>query len=126
MLEVDGVTYYIWDFKEADIENKRSEIPDKKNDEKLNGIWMFTDEDADYKYTISFGDDGTFEQNAYDTEIIGTYSADGKKCRLVIVDLTGNAVDNEVEYAVDGDKLKFGNNEFVRTDSKYAFKSDIK
>lgn len=122
----DDATYYVWDFRPAVFENVRSEIPDPSTDKPLTGSWLYADPEKDDSYTLTFSQDGTFEQFSYDTEITGSYSADGEKIKLSIVAISGNPVDTEVEYSIKDDKLIYNNLSLTRTDDKYAFKSEIK
>lgn len=122
----NDVTYYVWDFKPADVEYMLKDIPEKTVDKSLTGSWLFTDSDADYSYTITFDEDGTFEQCSYDTDIKGIYSADGSNLKLSIVTISGSPIETEVTYTIKDNKLKYNNLEFAKTNDKYAYKSQIK
>lgn len=123
--EKDGVIYYIWDFRPSQEIFKTEAVKDAKTDKALLGSWIFREEDSDYSYTITFEEDGSFEQLSYDSDLRGTYSADGESCTLCLYDLSGEKNESSLSYEINGSKLTLNSVEFTKTDNKFAYQSDV-
>lgn len=126
----DGVKYYICDFVESGYTDEIAYYDDYKTDKKLEGSWLY--EYDDYKCTYSFYDDGSFEILTSDADIKGAYTVDDGKIKMRYYYISNvsaaDEFENELEYSVDEDKVKFINGEssieFTKTASKYDYKQE--
>ncbi len=123
-VDIDGTTYYKWNFTPGSEEYKVSKPDDFKKDEKIIGSWLYKNDEIGYAYTMTFNDDGTFEQLAPDLEIHGTYTVKDGVCYTKFYPVSNNLSEQSFSYTVDGDKFSFESNDFVRTNDKYAYKSE--
>ena len=121
---IDGITYYKWNFTPGNENYKISKNDGFKTDKKLVGTWLYDSKELDYSYTMTFNDDGTFEQLAPDVEIHGSYTVKDGVCSTSYYPMNNNIVEQSFDYNVKDGKLTFGSNEFTGTDNKYAYKSE--
>lgn len=124
-VEIDGVTYYRWDFKPGSEGYRISKSGDFKSDEKIIGSWLYKNDEVDYSYTMTFNSDGTFEQLSPDLEIHGTYTVKDGVCYTKFYPISNSLSEQSFSYVVDGDKFSLGDSNFIKTDDKYAYKSEI-
>lgn len=124
-VDINGITYYKWNFTPSVEDYKISKSDDFKKDDKIIGSWLYKNDDIDYTYTMTFTEDGAFEQLAPDLEIHGTYTVKDGVCVTSFCPMGGITLSEQsLGCTVDGDKLTLESNEFVKTDDKYAYQSE--
>ncbi len=123
-VDIDGTTYYRWDFSPAVEEYKLSKYKDFKKDKNIIGSWLYKNDEANYAYTMTFNDDGTFEQLAPELEIHGTYTVKDGVCYTKFYLISGVESEQEFEYKSDGKTFGFEDYEFTKTNDKYAYLSE--
>lgn len=124
-------TYYIWTLTPS-AEDYNVKKPDSfKPDKQLTGSWLYKSEMTAFPYTISFNEDGTFEQHSYELEIYGTYSVKNGICTMNYMELGNTEREVQINYKLSGNKLTLSQeyegtvintSELTRTDDKYAFR----
>lgn len=125
-VEEDGTTYYSWDFLSSDYKPQIDYFDDFKKDESVSGSWKYTDTSTDYSYTLTFNDDGSFEQYSYESELVGAYRYSDGKFSLRFYSLGGKLSETEIAASVSGDKLTFNGLSYTRTADKNDYKTGIK
>lgn len=123
-VDINGTTYYKWKFISSSEGYKISKNNDFKKDKKIIGSWLYKNDDLSYAYTMTFNDDGTFEQLAPDLEIHGTYTVKDGVCYTKFYSIGNSLSEQSFDYKVDGDKFTLEQNEFVKTNDKYAYISE--
>ncbi len=129
--EENGIRYYILPFESIDsIEPEIDKYDDFKTDEKLTGIWYEANERSGYGYTFTFNEDGSYELTYSDVSYAGCYSAENGKCDYNLVFVDGKTDSRSFNYSFSGENLIIEINgqksTLIKTDNKYAFKSEIK
>lgn len=130
-VEADGHRYYVFTMHE----DKQYTTPVKKmegaqQDEKLLGIWLEKNEDANYDNTFAFYEDNTIQITYRDRLYKGCYTAGDGECIFNVAQVDGSFANILLQYAFEGDKLTITINdvpaEYTKTDNVYAFDNGIK
>ncbi len=122
----DDKTYYIWTLKSSESSDKIEYYDDFTKKDEILGSWIFTEENSGYAYTLTFYDNGKFEQLSKESRLVGAYKAEDSTCTLGYYNLGGEKVDAPVSFAVDGDTLTFNGLEYKKTADKNDYKSVTK
>lgn len=126
----DDTVYYIWELAPSKENYRLSDNKDFKKDNKLTGSWLYKTEETAYPYTMTFNEDGTFEQLSYEVEIHGNYTAKDGEITLNWKELGNTERTTSVNYKVEGKTLTLSQDtmrsELKKTDDKYSFKTEIK
>lgn len=125
-VERDGTTYYTWDFLSSDYRSEIEYFDGFKPDETVLGSWIYTEENTGYSYTLTFNEDGSFEQYSYESEMVGAYDYSDGKFTLRFYGLGGTLSETDVAAAVSGDELTFNGLSYKRTADKNDYKTGIK
>lgn len=122
-IERDGITYYVWDFMKTDFTNKIEYFDDFKVDTSILGSWLYKEETSGYAYTLTFYDDGRFEQLSYESELNGSYKYSQDESMIRYYSLVGELVETPVTISIDGDTLTFNGLKYTKTTDKNDYKT---
>ncbi len=134
-VERDNTVYYIWSFTPSVEDMGVKKDKNFKPDKKLVGSWLYKSDDNAYPHTMTFTEDGLFEQHYYEYETYGTYSVKDGVCTIKYIELGNDEKKFEINYKVEGDELTLtqeyegtvlAEEKLKKTDDKYSFKSEIR